>query len=159
MDKVAHFYKEPFPNFKKHFEELISFPTGISSKTKWSELEIKEIYDKIELPTKIEDSNIYVFSFPMDITLTPIDVKVFPLGICCEIIEQDYIFITKRYVSNVQSIKPIDVNIFSGTEILRFGQENQEIILRLENKSQSKIVIEKNTPLAIGLFLKTGMAF
>ena len=75
MERIAEFYKVSFEQFKKDY--LSIYPN-----TNLTEIELKEMYEKIKLPQRATSGSAgYDFYLPFDISLKPGEEITIPTGI------------------------------------------------------------------------------
>lgn len=157
MNEIAHFYKIPYKEFVDEFTQNVISKAPCTSKTKWSENELQNLYDNINLPTKIKDINVYGFKFPKELNLRENRQMLVPTGIKCEILDNDYIFIAKRFFTLGTSFNPYKASIFNCPEIIT-SIDDTPINILLSSFNQ-ELHFDSNEIYAIGMFVKTGIAF
>lgn len=155
MRRIAKFYKVSFEQFKNDW--LDENPT---SKTIWTDEEIKQIYDNIKLPERsTKGSAGYDFFIPIEIALRPGSTVKVPTGICAEMEEN---WVLKLYPRSGLGFKyRLQLNNTVGIiDSDYFYSDNEgHIIVKITNDSnEDKIAYVKDGDGFIqGIFLEYGI--
>lgn len=153
MEKVAHFSKIDIEEFKIFFKEYSSF---CKSKTLWSEKEMLEIYNRIEMPVK--EGPYYLFKNLKDFSLKPNEKVIVPLGIKAEIIDEDFILNIGKYIPAGEPYQEYSVECWNNVPFYGSGTDKQ-ICVVVKNNTKNPIYFSEGTKIAYGVFTKIGCAF
>ena len=153
---VAKFYKVSFEQFKKDW--LDNIPT---SKTEWTEEELKELYNKIELPTRATKFSAgYDFKayFPFDLKVGK-TIKI-PSGIRVKIDEDWFLALVPRSGLGFKYRVQLD-NTVGIIDSDYYNAKNEgHIFVKLTNDGNTDKVmsVNENEGYVQGIFLNYGLA-
>ena len=153
---IARFEKVSFEQFKKDW--LDNLPT---SKTKWTDEELKELYDKIETPKRAtKHSAGYDFKAYFPFTLKPGETIKIPTGIRCWI---EDMWVLKVYPRSGHGFKyRVQLDNTVGIIDADYYEAKNEghIFIKLTNDSKHNKTLEValGEGFAQGIFLQYGLA-
>lgn len=154
---VAKFEKVSFEQFCKDWTAKCPI-----AKTKWTEDELKNIYDNIQLPTRgTTGSAGYDIKAPVDFTVKFGSSLVIPTGIRCKIEDGWFLDINPR---SGQGFK-FGIRLANTRGIIDsdyYGADNEgHIMIKIVNESnvaaEKDFAVEKNTAFAQGIFTIYGI--
>lgn len=157
MKRIAKFEKVSFEQFKKDW--LKSNPT---TKTKWTDEELMELYDNITLPKRSTAGSAgYDFIAPTDLFIPSPSAVVIPTGIRCKIEEGWFLDLNPRsghgfkfgmHLANTRGI--IDSDYYN-------ADNEGHIMVKLVNDcttlTENVITVEKNNAFCQGIFTIYGI--
>ncbi len=155
MVRVGEFEKVSFEQFKKDW--LDTEPT---SKTAWSDEELKELYDSIELPQRATKGSCgYDFKTYFSFSLKPNETIKMPSGIRVRINDDWFLGVVPRSSIGFKYRVQLD-NTVGIIDADYYNAKNEgHIFIKLTNdgKGEKVMTLEKGDAFAQGIFIPYGI--
>lgn len=152
MKRIAKFEKVSFEQFKKDTDNIF--------KNKYTNDEIKEIYEKIELPKRTTTGSAgYDFYAPEDFSLAPGESIKIPTGIRARIDEGWVLKIYPRSGLGFKFRLQLDNTVGIIDSDYYYSSNEGHIMIKLTNNSLEgkTVTVEKGSAFAQGVFLEYGI--